>query len=30
MENMGENREKVEKIQEKIVKIYGKYGREAS
>jgi hypothetical protein len=30
MENMEENREKIGKIQKKIVKRYGKYGRKAS
>jgi hypothetical protein len=30
MENMEENREKIEKIQKKIVKRYGKYKRKVS
>ena len=30
MENMEENREKIEKIQKKIVKEYGKYESKAS
>jgi hypothetical protein len=30
MENMEENSEKIEKIQKKIVKRYGKCGRKAS
>jgi hypothetical protein len=30
MKNMEENREKIGKIQKKIVKRYGKYGRKAS
>jgi hypothetical protein len=30
MENIEENREKIGKIQKKIVKRYGKYGRKAS
>jgi hypothetical protein len=30
MENMEENREKIGKIQKKIVKRYGKYGRKAT
>ena len=30
MENMEENSEKIGKIQKKIVKWYGKYGRKAS
>jgi hypothetical protein len=30
MENMEENREKIEKIQNKIVKRYGKYRRKVS